>query len=71
MALDLAFCNGCGYSVRYGKTYSPNVGVSQNIPKPEFCPKCAARMLYGCPNCGEPRETMADKFCKKCGRPYK
>lgn len=73
----LAFCSKCDHYETYGKIRSGMVGRTtghqsiREIPKPEFCAKCGAKMLYACPNCGADRRSMDDKCCVKCGKPYK
>lgn len=73
--MDLAFCSKCNYWESYGeRSHRSGPGARVNvemIPKPEFCAKCGAPMLYACPGCGAPRRSMDDKFCTKCGKPYK
>lgn len=70
---SIAFCSKCNHSELYGEIRSSVSGHVQvkHIKKPEFCAKCGAKMLYGCPNCGVERRSMKDKFCIECGKPYK
>lgn len=71
MDMQLAFCSKCDHSEEYGSHRDKFNQVTRNFPKPEFCSQCGAKMLYACPNCDAPRKSMKDKFCPKCGKPYK
>ncbi|WP_099205622.1 double zinc ribbon domain-containing protein [Scatolibacter rhodanostii] len=68
----LAFCDSCGHTEKYGKKEIPSISVAryEEIEKPEYCSQCGTKMSYGCPNCDAPRESVNDKFCKKCGTAY-
>ncbi len=72
--MDLAFCSKCKHHEYYGenRTRSATGQVRvEHIPKPAFCAKCGAPMLYACPSCGKPRRKMDDLCCVECGNPYR
>ena len=63
--MHLAFCSSCNHSEPYGSSNT------RTIPKPNFCPKCGEKMLFGCKKCNSERRSMDDKFCTVCGASYK
>jgi len=69
--MQLSFCSKCDHSEEYGTQKDMYGKTLRSVPKPEFCSKCGAQMLYACQNCGSERRSMSDKFCTKCGKPYK
>ena len=71
--MKIAFCSSCNNYELYGESQSSIAGhvKIKTVPKPKYCGKCGAEMRYACPSCGASRETMANKFCTECGKPYK
>jgi predicted amidophosphoribosyltransferase len=55
----VAFCLGCGFTVRYFE--------ESEVEVPQACPQCAGEVRHLCPSCGARFPSAFQVVCEVCG----